>query len=97
MIEAPGQHDALPQLPRSRHVALAALTVPGAVGGWIKADEGAKSLGGRLPLDMLLSTNPIAVAIPAGREPQVVLDMATTVAAYGSSHSCIIADPPGVC
>ena len=34
-------------------------------------------------LDMLLSTNPIAVAVPAGSEPPVVLDMATTVAAYG--------------
>ena len=34
---------------------LAALTVPAAVGGWIKALEGAKSLGGRLPLDMLLT------------------------------------------
>jgi LDH2 family malate/lactate/ureidoglycolate dehydrogenase len=34
-------------------------------------------------LDMLLSTNPIAVAMPAGAEPPVVLDMATTVAAYG--------------
>jgi L-2-hydroxycarboxylate dehydrogenase (NAD+) len=34
-------------------------------------------------LDMLLSTNPIAVAIPAGEEPAIVLDMATTVAAYG--------------
>ncbi len=34
-------------------------------------------------LDMLLSTNPIAVAIPAGDEPAIVLDMATTVAAYG--------------
>ena len=34
-------------------------------------------------LDMLLSTNPIAVAIPAGEEAPVVLDMATTVAAYG--------------
>ena len=34
-------------------------------------------------LDMLLSTNPIAVAVPAGDEPPVVLDMATTVAAYG--------------
>jgi L-2-hydroxycarboxylate dehydrogenase (NAD+) len=32
---------------------------------------------------MLLSTNPIAVGIPAGSEPAVVLDMATTVAAYG--------------
>ena len=34
-------------------------------------------------LDMLLSTNPIAVAVPAGDEAAVVLDMATTVAAYG--------------
>jgi LDH2 family malate/lactate/ureidoglycolate dehydrogenase len=34
-------------------------------------------------VDMLLSTNPIAAAIPAGEETPVVLDMATTVAAYG--------------
>lgn len=34
-------------------------------------------------VDMLLSTNPIAVAIPAFEEPAIVLDMATTVAAYG--------------
>src|SRR3954466_8975750 len=34
-------------------------------------------------LDMLQSTNPIAAAIPAGHEPPIVLDMATTVAAYG--------------
>ncbi|MBK1657939.1 Ldh family oxidoreductase [Paracraurococcus ruber] len=34
-------------------------------------------------LELLLSTNPIAVAVPAGEEPPVVLDMATTVAAYG--------------
>jgi LDH2 family malate/lactate/ureidoglycolate dehydrogenase len=34
-------------------------------------------------LDMLLSTNPIAVAVPALEENPVVLDMATTVAAYG--------------
>jgi L-2-hydroxycarboxylate dehydrogenase (NAD+) len=34
-------------------------------------------------LDMLLSTNPIAVAVPASRHASVVLDMATTVAAYG--------------
>ncbi|MCV0429787.1 MAG: Ldh family oxidoreductase, partial [Roseibium sp.] len=33
--------------------------------------------------DMLLSTNPIAVAIPAAQRPPIVLDMATTVAAYG--------------
>jgi LDH2 family malate/lactate/ureidoglycolate dehydrogenase len=34
-------------------------------------------------IDMLLSTNPIAVAVPAEDELSVVLDMATTVAAYG--------------
>ena len=34
-------------------------------------------------LSMLLSTNPIAAAIPAGEEPPILLDMATTVAAYG--------------
>jgi LDH2 family malate/lactate/ureidoglycolate dehydrogenase len=34
-------------------------------------------------LDMLLSTNPIAAAIPAGDEAPIILDMATTVAAYG--------------
>ncbi len=33
--------------------------------------------------DMLLSTNPIAAAVPGLEEPPVVLDMATTVAAYG--------------
>jgi LDH2 family malate/lactate/ureidoglycolate dehydrogenase len=34
-------------------------------------------------IDLLLSTNPIAAAIPAGEEPPIVLDMATTVTAYG--------------
>ncbi len=34
-------------------------------------------------LDMLLSTNPVAAAVPALEEPPIVLDMATTVAAYG--------------
>jgi L-2-hydroxycarboxylate dehydrogenase (NAD+) len=34
-------------------------------------------------MDMLLSTNPISAGIPGAKEPPVVLDMATTVAAYG--------------
>ena len=33
--------------------------------------------------EMLLSTNPIAIAIPGGQRPPIVLDMATTNAAYG--------------
>ena len=34
-------------------------------------------------IDMLLSTNPIAIAVPAHDELPIVLDMATSVAAYG--------------
>jgi L-2-hydroxycarboxylate dehydrogenase (NAD+) len=34
-------------------------------------------------IEMLLSTNPIAIAVPGLNEPPIVLDMATTVAAYG--------------
>jgi LDH2 family malate/lactate/ureidoglycolate dehydrogenase len=34
-------------------------------------------------VDLLLSTNPIAFAIPTGKEPPIVLDMATTNASYG--------------
>jgi L-2-hydroxycarboxylate dehydrogenase (NAD+) len=34
-------------------------------------------------MEMLLSTNPIAIAVPGMDEPPIVLDMATTVAAYG--------------
>jgi L-2-hydroxycarboxylate dehydrogenase (NAD+) len=33
--------------------------------------------------EALLGTNPLAVAVPAGDEPPIVLDMAPTVAAYG--------------
>ncbi len=34
-------------------------------------------------IDLLLSTNPIAIAVPAGNDPMVLLDIATSVAAYG--------------
>jgi L-2-hydroxycarboxylate dehydrogenase (NAD+) len=34
--------------------------------------------------ESLLSTNPIAVSVPAGGEPPVVLDIATTVVSYGT-------------
>ena len=33
--------------------------------------------------EMLMSTNPIAIAVPAATRPPIVLDMATTTAAYG--------------
>ncbi len=40
-------------------------------------------------IDMLLSTNPLAVAIPAMEEAPIVLDMATTVAAYGKVKTAL--------
>ena len=46
---------------------LAALTVPGAVGGWALALEAAQSFGGRMPLDLLL-----APAIKLAREGYTV-------------------------
>ena len=55
-------HDAIPA-----RGPLAALTVPGAIGGWILALEAAKALGGRLPLDVLL-----APAIHHAREGYIV-------------------------
>ena len=46
---------------------LAALTVPGAIAGWMLAQEAAKAQGGRLPLDVLL-----APAIKHAREGYTV-------------------------
>ena len=50
---------------------LAALTVPGAVGGWMLALEAAKAHGGKLPLDVLLAppsrTPATATRSPAAR------------------------------
>jgi gamma-glutamyltranspeptidase len=44
------QYDAIPA-----RGPLAALTVPGAVGGWALAIEAARAAGGQLPLEMLLA------------------------------------------
>ena len=45
-------------------------------------------------LELLLSTNPIAVAVPTLDEPLVVLDMATTVAAFGKIKTYAQAGKP---
>jgi LDH2 family malate/lactate/ureidoglycolate dehydrogenase len=44
--------------------------------------------------ELLLGTNPIAVAIPAFEEPPVVLDMATTVAAFGKVRAAATRGEP---
>ena len=38
-------------------------------------------------VELLLGTNPVAVAIPAGEEAPVVLDIATSVVSYGTVKS----------
>jgi LDH2 family malate/lactate/ureidoglycolate dehydrogenase len=45
-------------------------------------------------LELLLSTNPIAVAVPTLDQPMVVLDMATTVAAFGKIKTYAQAGKP---
>lgn len=48
--------------------------------------------------DRMLGTNPIAIAFPGLEEPPVVIDMATTAAAFGKVEMAIRADseiPPG--
>lgn len=42
----------------------------------------------------LLSTNPIAVSVPAGQEPPVVLDIATTVVSYGTVKAYKLQNKP---
>ncbi|MCC7104849.1 MAG: Ldh family oxidoreductase [Chloroflexi bacterium] len=45
-------------------------------------------------VEPILGTNPIAIGIPAGEEPPIVLDMATTVAAYGKVKTHAMNDVP---
>jgi LDH2 family malate/lactate/ureidoglycolate dehydrogenase len=45
-------------------------------------------------LELLLGTNPVAVAIPAGKEAPVVLDIATSVVSYGTVKSHRLQNKP---
>ena len=44
--------------------------------------------------EALLGTNPIAIGIPAGKEAPVVLDIATSVASYGTVRQHVAAGKP---
>src|ERR1700689_1596067 len=60
MAPGPAGRNARPELYRDYETVptrgpLAALTVPGAIGGWMLALQAAKANGGKLPLDVLLS------------------------------------------
>jgi LDH2 family malate/lactate/ureidoglycolate dehydrogenase len=44
--------------------------------------------------EALLGTNPISIAIPAGKEPPVVLDIATSVASFGTIRQYAVTGTP---
>jgi LDH2 family malate/lactate/ureidoglycolate dehydrogenase len=44
--------------------------------------------------EALLGTNPIAFGIPAGKEPAVVLDIATSVSSYGTIRQHVVSGKP---
>ena len=75
-------HEAIP--PRGP---LAALTVPGAIGGWAVAVEAAQAFGGRMPLDELLGA-----AIRAAREGYTVT---RSQAALTTAKLAELKDVPG--
>src|SRR5262249_22775890 len=66
---------------------LAALTVPGAIGGWMLALDAAKANGGKLPLDMLLGA-----AIRYARDGYVV---AKNQARLSAEKLAELKDAPG--
>jgi gamma-glutamyltranspeptidase/glutathione hydrolase len=77
---------------------LAALTVPGAVGGWMLAQEAAQACGGRLPLDLILGH-----AIAHARDGYVVTgsqhrlteeNLETLAAAPNFSETFLVNDKP---
>jgi len=73
---------------RSNHAGAAgtyaAMTLPHDMIGIYSAVANANHMPAWGAAESLLSTNPIAIAVPAGEEPPVVLDIATTVVSYGT-------------
>jgi LDH2 family malate/lactate/ureidoglycolate dehydrogenase len=73
---------------RSNHAGAAgtyaAMTLPHDMIGIYSAVANANHMPAWGAAESLLSTNPIAIAVPAGAEPPVVLDIATTVVSYGT-------------
>ena len=79
---------------RSNHAGPASIyaTMPLAAGmvGLYSAVASANHMAPWGGTDLLLGTNPLAIAIPAGSEPPVVLDIATTVVSYGTIKNHVL-------
>ena len=92
MAAGPAGRDARPELYRDHETIpprgpLAALTVPGAIGGWMLALDAAKANGGKLPLDVLL-----AAAVGHARDGYTV---SRSQARLTAEHLAALAPVPG--
>jgi len=83
---------------RSNHAGAAGIyaAIPMAQGmiGIYAACSSANHMAPTGSAEPLLGTNPIAVAIPAGAEPPIVLDIATSVIAYGAVRTAALQGTP---
>jgi LDH2 family malate/lactate/ureidoglycolate dehydrogenase len=83
---------------RSNHAGAAgtyaAMTLPYDMVGLYSAVANANHMPAWGAAESLLSTNPIAVAVPTGEEPAVVLDIATTVVSYGTVKAYKLQNKP---
>lgn len=73
---------------RSNHAGAAGVYAADAASNDVAAIYSVVANANHMPMwggaENVLGTNPIAIAIPAGEEPLVVLDVATTVVSYGT-------------
>ncbi len=92
MAAGPAGQNAKPELYRDYETIpprgpLAALTVPGAVGGWMLAQEAARAAGGKLPLDALLA--------PAIAQARAGYTVTRSQARLTQEHLAALAPVPG--
>lgn len=83
---------------RSNHAGPAALYVEKAIDRGMIAMYSVVASANHMPIwggsESLLGTNPIAFGIPAGAEPPIVLDIATSVTSYGTVKNHVLTNQP---
>jgi LDH2 family malate/lactate/ureidoglycolate dehydrogenase len=83
---------------RSNHAGPAALYVEKPVARGMVGMYSVVASANHMPIwggsEMLLGTNPIAFGIPAGAEPPIILDIATSVTSYGTVKTHVLNNEP---
>lgn len=83
---------------RSNHAGPAALYVEKPVARGMVGMYSVVASANHMPIwggsESLLGTNPIAYGIPAGDEPPIILDIATSVTSYGTVKTHVLSDEP---